>query len=249
MPFEDQWVIIKGIAYSGLPTWQDTLRWLATRLPDRKVMIERYLSGKLPALNQIALERTRPTTMEKVRGYLSFRKQEAPSQEMTFESNPELIDTLWGVHFATGAYSPVGRLVWLLSWSADRDSVEKLTIGSMAKYTLANNASRDAKLLAMLKRESSNQPEAIAPVLAEVIEAAETADTGRIRKEALAALEELKKKGPESKRNIAWWGTAGETAISAGCLAAAVTGQVAMGLPCVVGGALSSAALRHLAAP
>jgi len=89
----------------------------------------------------------------------------------------------------------------------------------------------------------------IETALKEVIEAAENSDTGRLRKEALAALEELKKKGPEYKRNIAWWGTAGETAISAGCLAAAVTGQVAMGLLCVLGGALSSAALKHLAAP
>jgi len=97
-----------------------------------------------------------------------------------------------------------------------------------------------------LKHKGVNQPKQIETTLKEVIEAAESSDTGRLRKEALAALEELKKKGPEYKRNIAWWGTAGETAISAGCLAAAVTGQVAMGLPCVLGGALSSAALKHL---
>jgi hypothetical protein len=249
LSFADQWVLIKAVAYSETPNWKETLRWLATRLPDRKVMIERYLSGNLPTLNQIALERTRLTTMQKVKSAISFSKEKTPLPETTFESNPELIDTLWGVYFATGGYSPIERLVWLLSWANDRDSVEKLTIGSMAKYTLANNASRDAKLLTLLKRKGVNQPKQIETALKEVIEAAENSDTGRLRKEALAALEELKKKGPEYKRNIAWWGTAGETAISAGCLAAAVTGQVAMGLPCVLGGALSSAALKHLAAP
>jgi hypothetical protein len=33
-------------------------------------------------------------------------------------------------------------------------------------------------------------------------------------------------------------------ALSVGCVAAAATGQVAFGLPCVIGGAASSAALK-----
>ena len=86
----------------------------------------------------------------------------------------------------------------LLPWSKDRDNVEKLTIGSMAKFTLASNAARDAELLGLLKRIAGKQPDAVKPILAEVIEAAELVDTGRLGKEALAALEELKKKGPGS---------------------------------------------------
>jgi len=54
---------------------------------------------------------------------------------------------------------------------------------------------------------------------------------------------EVRKKGPAYKRNVSWWGYAGQTAIAGGCVAAAVMGAVALGIPCVVGGAASSAAL------
>jgi hypothetical protein len=38
--------------------------------------------------------------------------------------SPDLIDTLWGYYFATGAYSPLARVVAMLPWSRDKDSVE-----------------------------------------------------------------------------------------------------------------------------
>ena len=59
-----------------------------------------------------------------------------------------------------------------------------------------------------------------------MIFAAETAEMGKIKSEAHAALNELRQKGPAYKRKIAWWGRAGEGAISLGCIAAAVSGQV-----------------------
>ena len=58
--------------------------------------------------------------------------------------------------------------------------------------------------------------------------------------------DDLKRYGPGSKRDIATWGKIGEGAIGLGCVAAAVTGQVALGLPCVIGGAATSAAVRYL---
>jgi len=253
LPFEDQWLVIRAVAYSGLPQWRDLMRDLAVRLPDRKVMVEHYLSGKLPTLDQIRLEPSRPSTMDKVKRVFKREtyfgvKKERP-RELTFASNPELIDTHWGLYFATGEDGPMVRILTLLSWSTERDSVEKLTIGNMAKFTLAANAAYDLKLLAALKRLGPNQAKAVRPIVEEVIEAAETSDTGRIKKEALAAVDELRRKGPGSKRDIAWWGQVGQTAISLGCLGAAVTGQVEFGIPCVVGGALSSATLRYFASP
>jgi hypothetical protein len=86
-------------------------------------------------------------------------------------------------------------------------------------------------------------------MLAEVIEAAESVETARLRKQTLAAIEELKRKGPYSRRNVAWWGQLGEGAIALGCLGAAITGQVQLGLPCVLGGAMTSAGLRWWATP
>ena len=68
--------------------------------------------------------------------------------------------------------------------------------------------------------------------------------TTRIRKEALAAIDELKAKGPNSKRDVSFWGKVGEGTLAVGCIAAAATGQVEVALPCVIGGAASSAALQ-----
>jgi hypothetical protein len=63
----------------------------------------------------------------------------------------------------------------------------------------------------------------------------------------LKAIEELRAKGPQSAREMAWWGKAGQTALALGCVAASAMGQVEFGIPCVVGGALSTAALNYLA--
>jgi len=245
LPFEDQWLLIKAVAFSGVPGWKDILRDLAARLPQRQALIDRYVTGKLPTFTTAALERESPSTWEKAKGYLGWKKPDPPPQ-LTFDANPDLIDTLWGFYFAAGDSGPIIQLVALLRWSKERDSVEKLTIGSMAKYTLAANASRDPELLALLKRFRSGLTEQQGAVLKEVIEAAETVQTGRIRKEAVAAIDELRIKGPGSRRDMAWWGQVGEAGISLGCIGAAVAGQVALGVPCVVGGALSSAGLRYL---
>src|ERR1700739_4512140 len=40
---EDEWVIVRAIAYSGLPEWRNLLRRVAPRMPGRKVMIDSYL--------------------------------------------------------------------------------------------------------------------------------------------------------------------------------------------------------------
>ena len=95
-----------------------------------------------------------------------------------------------------------------------------------------------------MKRQVPRQPKDVAKELREVIEAAETFETGKIRKDAMASIEELKRKGPESTRKLTWWGTAGQTALALGCVAAGALGHVEIAVPCVVGGALSSAALR-----
>jgi hypothetical protein len=249
LPFEDQWVLVRAIAYSGLPDWRQHLTRLDRVMPKRHVLIERYLTGTLPTLAEMPLEKKVPGTFENVKNFVTFHKPEPKGPEVAFENSPELLDTLWGFYFATGSPAPVKRIITLLPWSKDNNSIERLTIGSMAKFTLATNASRSHALLVILHGSTADAPKDAAPVLTEVIEAAETVDTARLRKDALAALEDLKRKGPGYKRDMALYGQIGEGAISAGCLAAAVVGQVALGLPCVIGGAVSSAALHYVATP
>jgi hypothetical protein len=239
---EDQWIMVRAIAYSGLPDWKALLEEFAARMPSRRVMIDRYLDGTLAALDKVPLEAEKPALLDKVKSY--FASSPPKRSELTFDTSPELLDTLWGIYFATGNYRPVSRIIAMLPWSKERDSVEKLTVGGMAKYTLVSNATRSRDLLAMLKRASRHQPASVAPILNEVVEAAETLEGARVRKESLAAIEELKTKGPGYRREVSLWGKVGEGALAIGCIAAAAAGQVEFGLPCVIGGATSSAALQ-----
>ncbi len=245
---EDQWVIVRAIAYSGAPGWKALLNRYADRMPTRRLMIEKYASGRLPTLSDLAFDKS-PTAMDKIKTYSasvgSFFTGKRSGDPVKLEGTSEVLDTLWGYYFATASFAPISRIVRMLPWSKDNNSTDRLTVGSMAKYTLASNASRDPGLLAMLKRQAPYEPADIKPILNEVIEAVETMEIAHIRKEALAAIDDLKRKGPGSKRDMSTWGQLGQGALAAGCVAAAATGQVELGIPCVVGGALSSAALNY----
>lgn len=217
LPPEEQVVVIRAIAYSGLPAWKELLGKFAERMPARQVLIDRHLRDKAPTLRTLSLDQS-----------------------------PAALDVMWGYYFATQRFDTVDRLITALAWARDGNSVDRLTIGSMAKWTLANNALQDKELLDHMKAEIGRRPKEIARELREAIEAAETFETTKIRKDALAAIEDLKRKGPESARNISWWGTAGQTALALGCVVAGALGHVEVGVPCVLGGAASSAALKFL---
>lgn len=217
LPPTDQVLLIKAIAYSGLADWKDLMMKFVERMPARKVLIDKYLFGNKPVL-----------------------------ADLPMGDDSTTIDINWGYYFATGSEAPVRRIVSVLAWTLDRNEVEKLTIGSMAKWTLAQNASRDADLLAMLKSIAAEEKAAVRAPLHEVIDGAETLELAKIRKQAMASIEELRTKGPENVRNYNWWGQAGQTVLALGCVAAGALGQVQFGIPCVVGGAASTAALKYL---
>ncbi len=242
---EHQWAIVRAIAYSGRPDWRTVLQRHAERMPARRVMIEKFLAGKLLTLEQAPIEKDE-TWGQKLRAQMLFVNYfSKPKTESAFELTPDLLDTLWGYYYATGSYHPLSRIVLMLRWTKERDLLEKLTLGSMAKYTLAINSGRNADLLATMKWAATQlQPDTIKPVLTEIIDAAETVETGKLRNEALAAIDEFKRKGPGTKRDISLWGQVGEGALAIGCIAAAVAGQIEFGIPCVIGGVATSAALR-----
>jgi hypothetical protein len=253
LPVEDQWLVVRAIAYSGAPEWKALLQKVGPQLPARKAMLDKQIAGKLPTLDQLDMEdgpAWYQRAWETVRVDKYFRKKDTAEKPARLEASGDIIDTYWGYYFATGAYSPIARIVALTRWSKDREEVEKLSIGSMAKYTLATNATRDPAILAHLHWAAKQEhPNEVKAALTEVVEAAETAETARIRKEAYGAVDDLRRKGPGSRRDVALWSKVGEGAISLGCLGAAVTGQVQFGLPCVVGGALTSATLRYWGTP
>lgn len=214
LPPSDQVVLVKAIAYSGLANWKGVLAGVTERMPARAVLIRHYLYGEGKALS-----------------------------ELPMEDGPFVLDVHWGRYFATGRQEPVHRIVSALAWSTEPDKLERLTIGSMAKWTLASNASRDKDLLDAMKVEMNNQPGHVRAPLREVIMAAETFETESLRKKALSAIDTLKARGPKSDKTKAWWGKAGQTALALGCITASALGHVEVGVPCVLGGALSSAAM------
>jgi hypothetical protein len=244
---EDEWVIVRAIAYSGLPDWRNLLRRIAPRMPGRKVMIDSYLAGTLPTLTAIPLEESTPGMLDKLRSVLAknpfLKDDKRLKMKLTFAGNQDLLDTLWGYYFATGSRAPIVRIMQMLPWSKSRDTIDKLTVGSMARYTLASYAVRDAGLREFLRSELAGQPAAIKVPLGEVIEAADTVQLGAVRKDALAAVEELKAKGSDSRRNLDFWGQIGVGAVALGCVSAAALGQVAVGIPCVIGGSASQGLL------
>src|ERR1700722_1381201 len=244
---EDEWVIVRAIAFSGLPDWRNLLRRIAPRMPGRKVMIDSYLAGTLPTLVDIPLEEIKPGMLAKLRGVFTqnpFAKNDQKvKMAQTFASNQDLLDTLWGYYFATGSHGPILRIMQMLPWSKSRDTVDKLTVGSMSRYTLASYAVRDTGLREFLRSEMATQPATIKAPLGEVIEAADTVQLGAVRKDALAAMDELKTKGSDSRRNLDFWGQVGAGAVACGCVSAAALGQVAIGIPCVIGGSASQGLL------
>jgi hypothetical protein len=240
----DHWVVVRAIAYSDLPNWKELLTFFADRMPSRRVMIDEYLSGKLPTLDRIAYPNPKSGMLEKIKVVFKFGGD--GKKRAQIQPSPELIDILWGNYLATGAFGPVGQIIKLLPLAADRDSVDNLTTGSAAKFTLASNAVRDQNLLSMLKWAAKHQPKDTGSVLKDVIETAETVDTARMRKESLAAIEQLKLKGPSSKRELTGMAQVGQGALSVGCIVAAVTGQIELGIPCVVGGAAYSAGMQYM---
>src|SRR5438045_6280698 len=89
---EHQWAIVRAIAYSGLPDWRTILQRNAERMPARRVMIERFLAGKLPTLDQAPIEKDE-TWGEKMRGQFALTKYFGkPKSVVALDLTPDLLD-------------------------------------------------------------------------------------------------------------------------------------------------------------
>lgn len=240
LPPKDQAVVIKAIAYSGLPEWRTLLQKFKDQMPLRHHLINQYLAGEKKTLKELKLD-----------------------------TGAEVLDTLWGYYAATGYYEPViqiiGALKWsknekssknpgfkgmlsALSWKKDKKIVEKVTIGNMAKWTLASNAERDRDLINLYKIQIKHQPKAIRPALQDVINSAERFEADDLRKDALSAINEVKRRNPEGQPAWSTASYAGSLAISTACVVAGATGNAAIAAPCVISGALYSGVVKLFSA-
>ena len=68
-------------------------------------MIDKYLDGKLPTLDQIDYQPTKPGMLDKIEATLHIDKEH--QKKVALAPTPELIDVLWGYYLATGDYKDV----------------------------------------------------------------------------------------------------------------------------------------------
>jgi hypothetical protein len=234
MPDKEQAVIIRAIVYSGRPDWRELLEKYSSKMPLRRPLIDDFLEDRRPTLMKLPLD----------------------------NGGSPGIYALWGYYVATGQYQPVVRIMEALRWSRSKDeggfswkkvfsgwggdpsAVEKITTGGTAKWTLASYAERDRELLNLYRAEYERQPQEIAKPLKEVINAAELFESETIRKDQVGAIEDAQKKQLTNEAGMSKGATAGSIAIATGCVAASALGQAYIALPCVIGGALYTGAVK-----
>ncbi|HKA64375.1 MAG TPA: hypothetical protein VKD00_01470 [Methyloceanibacter sp.] len=233
MPDKDQAVLIRAIAFSGRPDWRELLTKYKDRMPLRQPLIDSYLSGKAKTLMEIDLS-----------------------------DGPSVVYTLWGYYVATGQYEPVVRIMQALRWSKNKNdgnfslkkifsnwrndpsAVDKISTGATAKWTLASYAERNRDLLSLYRAEYEHQPKEIAQPLRDVIVAAESFESEKIRKDQFGAIEDAQKLQATNEAGMSKAATAGSIAIATGCVAASALGQIYIAVPCVIGGALYTGAMK-----
>lgn len=234
LPDKEQAVIIRAIVYSGRPDWRELLEKNSARMPLRRPLIDDFLAGKRPTLMELPLD----------------------------HGGSPGIYALWGYYVATGQYEPVVRIMQALRWSKNKDdsgfsfrkifsgwghdpsAVDKITTGGTAKWTLASYAERDRELLKLYRAEYERQPKEIAKPLKDVIEAAEIFESEKIRKDQFGAIEDAQRAQLSNEAGMTKGATAGSIAIATGCVAASALGQAYIALPCVLGGALYTGAVK-----
>ena len=233
MPDKDQAVLIRAIAFSGRPDWRDLLTKYKARMPLREPLIDSYLSGKAK-----------------------------PLMEADLADGPSVVYTLWGYYVATGQYEPVVRIIEALRWSKNKNdgnfsikkiftgwrndpsAVEKISTGATAKWTLASYAERNRDLLSLYRAEYERQPKEISKPLRDVIMSAEVFESEKIRKDQFGAIEDAHKMKATNEAGMSKGATAGSIAIATGCVAASALGQIYIAVPCVIGGALFTGAMK-----
>ena len=52
---EDNWAVVRAVAYSGLPDWRGMLARTTSLAPNRQAMIDAYLDGKLATLDDFKI--------------------------------------------------------------------------------------------------------------------------------------------------------------------------------------------------
>jgi hypothetical protein len=182
--------------------------------------------------------------------------------EANLSDGTPIVYTLWGYYVATGQTQPVVRIIEALKWSKRKDdgsfswkriwtgwktdpsAVDKITVGATAKWTLASYAEKNRDLLNLYRAEAERQPPEIAIPLKEVVQSAEVFESEKVRKDQFGAIADAQKIQQGNEAGMSKAATAGSIAIATGCVAASAMGQIYIAVPCVIGGALYTGAMK-----
>lgn len=233
MPAKEQAVLIRAIAYSGLPNWRDILSHFRTRMPYRSALIDSYLAGEERTLMYVPID-----------------------------EGPEIIYALWGYYYATGHFQPVVRVISALRWAPSESksgfslrrlftgpgepSYDELIIGATAKWTLAAHAERHRHLLDLYKAEiAGREDEEVTGPLQEIVTASESFEAERIREQQLVTIDKAKAKKARDELRPSSGVTLSSIAIATGCVVATATGHAEIAVPCVVSGAIFSGVTKY----
>ena len=192
LPPADQWLVVRAIAYSGLPAWKSLLARTAAQAAGA-ARHDRRLSRPARCRRSMRSSSTRARPFSKRSASISASSRERRRCPTAAIPN---CSTRCGASISPPANT--GR-----SGASSRccrgrriaTAPSGSTIGSSAKYTLANNAARYPDVLALIKDMAAYQEADVRPILEEVIRAAETTETAGIRKEQLALVDKLKTQG------------------------------------------------------
>ena len=245
LPPADQWLVVRAIAYSGLPAWKSLLARTAAQAAGA-ARHDRRLSHRRAADARRDRTRQEPDVSRKGRASTSAssrRRRRCPTAAIPNCS------TRCGASISPPAST--GRSGASSRCCRGRRSATApsgSTVGSSAKYTLANNAARYPDILALIKDMAAYQEADVRPILTEVIHAAETTETAGDPQGAVRAGRQAQEQGPGLSARPEDLGLCRPGRDRRHLRGAGDDVAVAAGLPCVIGGAATSAALNYWAA-
>ncbi|KAB0267098.1 hypothetical protein [Microvirga brassicacearum] len=110
---------------------------------------------------------------------LSILKQDlrdprsAPSPDLTVVNNPGDLDFLWGRFFGTGGATPVRTIIKATKLKSRRADPENVATGLAAAWSLASNAGRYDRVLAICKETLKSADPATISILEDIVAKAE----------------------------------------------------------------------------
>ena len=217
------------------------------RMPMRRAMIDKYLDGNLPTLEQIDYAADKARHDRQDQEWTLQLTDKTPRKPVTLAPSPELIDVLWGYYLATGTYAPIGRI--------DQAAAARQRSRQCRQPHHRQRRQIHARQQRGARPRSAQHAEMVGQAASPRTSPWCSTTSSKPRRRSTPCTcarnrsprsRSSSRKVPNSKRELSGWGQVGQGALSMGCVVAAATGQIELGIPCVLGGAAYSAGMQYV---